>query len=322
MATSATTDSPARASRHIPVTSDRDLQKILNKHAPVFTGLGKHSSAQVELAVDDTVPPVAQPPRRIPFHLRQKVESELCKLEQDDIIEKVPENTPTDWVSPVVIVPKPNQPDKIRLCVDMRAANTAIRRTRHPIPTVEATCLELNGARLFSKLDLTQAYHQLELSPPSRSITTFTTHDGLYRYKRLNYGTNAAAEIFQHTLQETIRGVKGTKNIADDILVFGRTRKEHDTALEECLSRLQAHHLTLNPTKCKFLKTNLEFFGLLFTEQGVSPNPKKVDAFANTKQPTTVSEVRSLLGMANYSSKFIKDYATITEPLRKLTRTP
>ncbi len=83
-------------------------------------------------------------------------------------------------------------------------------------------------------------------------------------------------------------------------------RENHDRALSECLTRLQEHKLTLNLEKCKFPKKNLEFFGLVFTEHGVRPDPKKVEAFANTKQPTTVSEVRSLLGMANYSSKFIK----------------
>ena len=149
-----------------------------------------------------TVSPVAQPQRRIPFDLRHKVESEIRKLEREDIIEKISEDTPTDWVSPVVIVPK--QDDNIRLCVDMRAANTAIKRTRHPIPTVEAVSLELNGACIFSKLDFSQTYHQLELSPTSRHITTFCAHVGLYGCKRLNYGTNAAAELFQHSLQETL----------------------------------------------------------------------------------------------------------------------
>ncbi len=110
-----------------------------------------------------------------------------------------------------MIVPK--QDNKIRMCVDMRAANTAIKRTRHPIPTLESVSTELNGACIFSKLDLCQAYHQLELSPASRNITTFCTHLGLYRYKRLNYGTNAAAELFQHTLQETLQGIKGIKTL-------------------------------------------------------------------------------------------------------------
>ena len=123
----------------------------------------------------------------------------------------------------------------VRICVDMRQANEAIKRVRHPIPTADDVSFELNGAQYFSKLDLSQAYHQLELDEASRYITTFSTHIGLFRYKRLNYGTNAAAEIFQHILQAQLQGLQGVKNIADDIIVFGKTRKEHDSNLEQCL---------------------------------------------------------------------------------------
>ena len=93
-------------------------------------------------------------------------------------------------------------------------------------------------------MDLSQAYHQLELDEASRSITTFSTHLGLYRYKRLNYGTNAAAEIFQYTLQTQLQGLKGVKNIADDIIVFGQTRGEHDENLDKCLARLKSKGLS------------------------------------------------------------------------------
>ena len=111
-----------------PHAKDKNLQRILDNHARVFSGLDKLSSKQIQLAIDETVTPIAQPQRKIPFHLRKKVENEIEKLEQDDIIEKIPENTPTEWVSPVVVVPKQN--NNIRLCVDMREANTAIKRTR------------------------------------------------------------------------------------------------------------------------------------------------------------------------------------------------
>ena len=118
---------------------------------------------------------------------------ELQKLEKQDIIEKVPDTEHTDWVSPIVVVPKKD--GRIRMCVDMRAANTAIKQIRHPIPTVKDISMELTGAKFFSKLDMSQAYHHLQLSPESRGVTTFTTHAGLYRYKRLTYGTKSAAEI-------------------------------------------------------------------------------------------------------------------------------
>ena len=121
-------------------------------------GQGKLPSKQIELIIDQAVKPVAQRQCRIPFHLRAKVEQELTKLQNDEIIELVPETEETAWIFPLVIVPKKD--NNIRLCVDMRAANNAIKRVCHPIPTVKDISLELNGAKFFSKLDLSQAYHQ------------------------------------------------------------------------------------------------------------------------------------------------------------------
>lgn len=95
--------------------------------------------------------------------------------------------------------PKKNGED-MRLCVDMRQANKAVCRERHTLPTIEELILDLNGAKVFSKLDLRSGYHQLELHLESRSITTFSTHMGIYRYKRLNFGISSASEIFHETI--------------------------------------------------------------------------------------------------------------------------
>ena len=127
-----------------------------------------------------------QPQRRIPYHMRKEVSKELEKLVKQDIIEKVVDQ-PTPWISPVVCTPKKD--GGIHFCVDLRAANQAIERERHIMPTIQDFIAEVNGSKYFSKIDLKQAYHQLELTPESRYITTFSTHEGLYRYKRLNYGT-------------------------------------------------------------------------------------------------------------------------------------
>ena len=136
--------------------------------------------------------------RRIPYHVRNNVSKELKKLEEQDIIEKV-SNQPTPWISAIVATPKKD--GDIRLCVDMREANQAIKRERHTMPTLEDFKTEVNGAKFFSKIDLKQAYHQLESHP---FITTFSTHKGLFQYKRLNYSTNSTAEIFQNVLQQTL----------------------------------------------------------------------------------------------------------------------
>ena len=294
-------------------TNDKKLDSIINKHSNVFNGLGKLKGETVKLNIDKNQTPRAQHQRRIPYHTRDKVQTALKQLEEQDIIERVPDDQATPWVSPIVAVAKKDR--GVRICVDMRQANEAIQRIRHPIPTVDDVNFELNGATCFSKLDLSQVYHQLELDEASRYITTFCTHVGLFRYKRLNYGTNAAAEIFQYTLQTQLQGLNGVKNIADNILVYGTTREEHDENLDKCLKRLSDKGLRLNHAKCSFVNETLEFFGQIFSKDGNKPDPKRVEALKNASVPTSVSEVRSLLGMANYSAKYIPNFATITAPL-------
>ena len=129
--------------------------------------------------------------RRIPFHVRKKFEDVLLRLEKLDIIEKV--ECTTLWISPIVVVPKKN--DSIRFCVDIRLPNKAIKRERHITPTIDDIITELNGAQLFSKIDLNNGYHQLVLHEESIYITTFITHVGLRRYKRLMFGINAASRL-------------------------------------------------------------------------------------------------------------------------------
>ncbi len=298
-------------------SKDAAVENILQKNSKVFSGLGKLKGEKIKLDIDKTQTPKAQPQRRVPYHIREKVKNAITELGKQDIIEKVPENEATPWVFPIVAVPKKD--GQVRICVDMRLANEAIRRVRHPIPTVSDISFALNGAKFFSKLDLSQAYHELELHEQSRYVTTFSTHVGLYRYKRLNYGTNVAAEIFQYTLQTALQGIEGVKNIADDI-VFGSTRAEHDANLDKCLQRFAIKSLRLNQSKCDFLSSTLSFFGQVFSEDGTRPDPQRVVDLLNAPQLSNAHDVRSLLGMANYSSKYIRDFATLTAPLRELTK--
>ena len=125
---------------------------------------------------------------------------ELINLEEQGIIEKV--EGPTPWVSPLVIIPKRN--GDVRLCIDMKRANKAINREKYPSPTFDDLVHNLNGATVFTKLNLPLGYHQVPLSLESRYITTFSTHKGLCRYTRLNFGTNSASEMFQNIISEPI----------------------------------------------------------------------------------------------------------------------
>ena len=218
---------------------------------------------------------------------KNKKKAELQRLKNLDIIEHV--DGPTDWVLPIVVAPKPKSKSKeIRICVDMSLPNLAIKQTRHLIPTIDDMIVDLNDARVFSKLNLRQGYHQLLSFPQLRHVTTFTTHVGLRRYKRLSFGINNAAEIFQNAIQNALEGLEGVRNISDDIIVFG-CYQEHDQRLGATFKRLQEKHLTVNNDKCELNKPSLEFFRYVFGEKGLSASPSKCEVIKKTSAPTNVS---------------------------------
>ncbi|XP_011682182.1 uncharacterized protein K02A2.6-like [Strongylocentrotus purpuratus] len=214
----------------------------------LWSGIGKLKGMEVELDIDNSVPPVAQRFRSTPFHLLKQIEKQPAELQEADIIEDATGLTPC--VSPIVPVPKPNDPENIRICIDMRAANAAIIRERHPTPTMDEILAELNGSCAFSKLDLKSGYHQLELASESRYITTFATHVGLKCYKRLNFGICSASEVFQNAIRQTIEGIPGVVNVSDDILVHAPDESSHNGRLNALFKRLQERGLSLNKQKC------------------------------------------------------------------------
>ena len=162
----------------------------------------------------------------------------------------------------------------------------------------------LNGSAVFSKLDLCLGFHQIELEEGSRDITTFATHDGLFRYKRLSFRVNSAPEKYQQIVRQVVSDISGVQNIADDLIVHGKNmEEEHDRNLHKVLQRLEEKNLTLNPQKCQFrMDIKVVFMGLLVSKYGISPTEEKVHAVIESSRPTTPTEVRSFLGMVSFSA--------------------
>ena len=127
---------------------------------------------------------------------------------------------------------------EIRIVVDARKVNKAIKRTRHVTPTLDDLVVKLNGACCFSKIDFNSGYRQIELDEQSREMTTFSTHKGLYRDTRLSFGYCCAAEIFQYVIGNVLGGLDGALNMSDDIVVYGSNENKHDVRLEKVLERL------------------------------------------------------------------------------------
>ncbi|XP_030767526.1 uncharacterized protein K02A2.6-like [Sitophilus oryzae] len=215
----------------------------------------KFKDTVVDIPIDETIQPVSQPYRRVPIPLEEKINRKLKELIDLDIIEEVAGSS--KWVSPIVPVLKDN--GEVRICLDMRRANSAIMRENHPLPTMDQLLPKFRGAKIFSKLDIKNAFHQIEISPASRHITTFISSKGLLRYKRLMFGISCAPEIFQKLLERVLAKCDGVVNFIDDILIFGATLEEHNMRLNNVLTTLDQNNILLNKDKCMFRLRSVEF---------------------------------------------------------------
>ena len=267
------------------VVSEHSEDDIRRMYKDLFTGIGLVKDYELKLHVDGSVKPVAQPVCRIPFGLRVKVDEKLDELLQALLygrvsVEEIPQG-PSAWISPLVVVPKSD--GDVRVCVNMRRANEAIIREKHPIPTVEKLLHDLNGSTVFSKVDLKWGFHQILLSEDSRHTTTFVTHRGPYRYKRLRFGATSAPEKYQQIIRDVLRGCEGVANIANDLVIRGNGVEEHEKRLLGVLDWLREVGLTLNVNKREFRLSKLTFFGHELTSNGINPSEEKIAAIRDAR---------------------------------------
>ena len=295
------------------MTVECKYSDLINEYSDCFGEIGSLSKLH-HLTVDSTFTPVIQAPRKIPFALRNKLKVELDRMERLGVISKV--NGPTDWVSNLVLVEKSS--GQLRVCLDPRDLNKAIKRHHYQLPTAEDIIARTAGAKYFSKLDASSGYWQLLLDEQSSKLLTFHTPFGRYSFKRLPFGINCASEIFQAEVAEILEGLDGCANVQDDILVWGETKQSHDSRLREVLSRIRSSGLKLNPSKCVFGVDKITYLGHLLTADGVKPDPRKVSAICDMPAPRNKLELQRFLGMVTYLGKFLPNLSTTTAPLREL----
>ena len=178
-------------------STEENLQKILQKYNSVFTvEAGKVKSMKATLTLKDNAQPKFCKARQVPYAIKPQVEQELERREKEGIIEKVDHS---DWATPIVAVPKGD--NSVRICGDYKTAvNPQLKIDQYPLPRIDDIFASLAGGQRFSKIDLRQAYHQLELDDNSKSYLTINTHKGLYRYNRLVFGIAASPSIWQRTM--------------------------------------------------------------------------------------------------------------------------
>ena len=204
---------------------------------------------------DPSVPPVIDACRKVPIALQPRLKAELQRMEDLEIIKPVTE--PTDWVSSLAIAHKPN--GGLRICLDPRNLNKAIRRNHHQMPTTDEIFSKMAGAKYFTKMDASNAYWQIPLDDESLRLLTFNTPFGRYRYLHMPYGIHSASEICQSHIASIIENIPGTANCQDDIIIWGSTLEELHERTHICLQAIRKSGLKLRKNKCQFDKTSLTF---------------------------------------------------------------
>ena len=288
-------------------------QSIFEEFSDCFGEIGTLPKTH-HMTVDESITPVVHAARRVPFALKDKLKCELDRMVNLDVIETITE--PTDWVSQLVVVEKPN--GKLRVCLDPRDLNKAIKRQHYNLPTAEELFAEMAGARYFTKLDASSGYWQIKVDEESSKLLTFSTPFGRYRFKRLPFGIHSASEIFQQTIADIIETCEGARNSQDDIIVWGSTKEELQTRTRNVLLKIRESQLKLNKLKCTTNVTEITFLGHKLSGDGLRPDPEKVQAISDMPEPQSKADLQRFLGMVAYLSKFIPHLSDETLALRQL----
>jgi transposase InsO family protein len=301
-------------------SKQKEVAGIMDKYKDVFEGLGC-LPGELHLEIDDSVPPVQHVPRKVPIAIKSQVKEKIDSMVKSGVLAKVDE--PTDWISSMVVV---KRPDKLRICIDPKDLNKALKRNKHIMPTIEDVLPELSRAKVFSVLDAKDGFHQIKLDRESSDLTTFWTPFGRYRWLRLPFGISPAPEEYQMRQKQALEGIQGIFGIADDILCVGygdtieEATTDHDKHLESLLQRCRDVNLKLNRKKAKLRLTEVKYVGHILSANGVKADPDKIKVIQDMPRPTCVKEVQRFTGFIQYLAKFLPKLSDMCEPLRRLTQ--
>ena len=298
-------------------SGDDFKSSIASMFPSVFSpGLGCLKEQEFALDVDETVVPKYFRARPVPYSMKAKLDKAYDELLRDDIIAPI---SYSKWAAPVVPVLKPN--GTIRVCGDYKVTvNKAVKLDSYPIPKLEDLFSSLAGGKVFSKLDMSQAYCQLKLQDSSKQYTVINTHRGLFQYNRLSFGISAAPGIFQRAVEQLTQGIPGVLCYLDDILISGATETEHRSRLIEVLKRLSNAGLKLQIEKCNFRAREVYYLDYHIDAEGLHPTADKVKAIVDAPAPSDRKQLESYLGIFNFYRRFIPSASSVLEPLNRLRR--
>lgn len=304
---------------HLNIEEKRKLINLISKFPSVFYLEGDNLSftnvIKHRIETKDDLPVHAKS-YRYPYCHKEEVQKQVSKMLSQGIIR--PSTSP--WCSPIWIVPKKldaSGQQKWRLVVDYRKLNEKTIDDKYPLPNITEILDKLGKCQYFTTLDLASGFHQIEVHPDDIQKTAFSVEHGLYEYLRMPFGLKNAPATFQRVMDHVLRDLIGKCCLVymDDIIIFSVSLQEHIENLTKIFMALEKVNLKIQLDKSEFLKKEVAFLGHIVTDNGVKPNPSKIEAIQNWPIPKNQKELRGFLGILGYYRRFVRDFARITKPL-------
>ena len=294
------------------INSTRDLQVLF----PNSFNCIRDMQGKYDIKTDPTVPPVQHRRQKVPIEYKEEIEKELAEMVWQRIITKQTKSTP--WVSSLMYPKKAN--GKLRICLDPKDLNKAIIHENHKAPTLEEIAHVLMGATKFSKVDGNKAFFSMHLTEEASLLTMFNTHLRRHSFLHVPFGLKMSQDIFQMRMDDIVAQCPSVLAIHDDVFIYRKNNRDHNANIINLFNVAQKEGLIFNSKKCAIKQESVTFFGGVFSAEGYSPDPEKIQGISEMTPPQIKQELQSFLGAVNYLQTFVPHLSSNTEPLWALLK--
>lgn len=296
-----------------------EVQSVLDEYEDkVFVetaGLGKVQGFEHKIVTTEDTP-ITSKPYRMTWQ-----EDKFLKETLDDLLDKgLIRRSDGEWTAPVIFVSK--KTGELRVCQDYRKLNRITVKDGYPLPHVDDLIDSVGGSSWFSTLDAANGFWQIPMAEDSVSKTGFTTKYGTFVFLTMPFGLTSAPATFQRVMTTILQDYIGdfVYVFIDDIIIFSKTQQDHANHLRLVFEACMKYNLRLKKKKCYFCRQEVEYLGHTISINGILPNGRNTEKVQNMPKPRNAKDIRSFLGMTGYYRRFVQDYASMAEPLTKMTR--